>query len=417
MKKSIRMAVAGKPVMHSLSPQIFACFPDDSFSYTRFAAGSAEEIFRFMEDFNLDGINITSPFKQDVFNIIKQKDDSALRAGAVNLLTSTAAGISGYNTDINGAKEVAANFSKNDKIVIYGYGASARAAGMALHERKIPFVFSGYGPDKGRQTAERLGKKFINENEIISFKPTAIMICIPRNIVPAFLNSLEAGTIIYDVNYNNPILSEAVQVRNLPYYDGLRWLFGQARESARLITGSYPKAEIDIETIISRPEKIILTGFMGAGKNTIAKQLSDELGYEYADTDDLIAAGAGISIPEIFNNYGENEFRDLESRILNRILDSRDRLLISAGGGIIERAENHELIKERAMNIYLHASFDVCESRINGSVRPLFKDRDTAAGLYQKRLYTYFDASDMSILNEGPVENCLKRLKDELSAL
>lgn len=117
---------------------------------------------------------------------------------------------------------------------------------------------------------------------------------------------------------------------------------------------------------------IALCGFMGAGKTTIGKRVSRKVNFKYIDLDDYIVEKCGMSIAQIFE-VGENEFRRIESDALKEILDSEKDVLISLGGGTLERDENVNVLKGRAKIIYICVPFSVCYTRIRNTDRPLVK--------------------------------------------
>jgi len=89
---------------------------------------------------------------------------------------------------------------------------------------------------------------------------------------------------------------------------------------------------------------IILVGFMGTGKSVVGKRLADCLNHDFLDTDDLIAAAAGRSVPEIFAAEGETGFRNRETAVLRTLVRVTDTV-IATGGGILGRDENLALMR------------------------------------------------------------------------
>lgn len=118
---------------------------------------------------------------------------------------------------------------------------------------------------------------------------------------------------------------------------------------------------------------IALCGFMGAGKTTIGKRVSRKVDFKYIDLDDYIVEKCGMSIAQIFDEKGESEFRRIESAALKEILDNEKDVLISLGGGTLERDENVNSLKGRAKIIYICVPFSVCYTRIRNTDRPLVK--------------------------------------------
>ena len=104
-------------------------------------------------------------------------------------------------------------------------------------------------------------------------------------------------------------------------------------------------------------KNIVLIGFMGSGKSSIARELSHALGYPMVDTDALIVEQAGKPIPEIFEDEGEDAFRDLESAVLRDLEESQPtRRIIATGGGVILRPENSEILRRLGFVVWLVVS-------------------------------------------------------------
>jgi shikimate kinase len=125
-------------------------------------------------------------------------------------------------------------------------------------------------------------------------------------------------------------------------------------------------------------KKIILLGYMGCGKSTIAQKLSAMITTPYVDLDEFIEKKAKISIKEIFETHGEIHFRKLEHTYFLELLNSPDKIIIGLGGGTPCYANNHELlIGEGITSIYLKASIDTLFNRLaaNKSKRPLIADK------------------------------------------
>ncbi|RME82998.1 MAG: 3-dehydroquinate synthase [Caldilineae bacterium] len=124
------------------------------------------------------------------------------------------------------------------------------------------------------------------------------------------------------------------------------------------------------------PLNIVLTGFMGVGKTAVGRAVAARLGREFVDMDDLIVETAGMSIPEIFERYGEDRFRSLETHIL-RQLAARRGLVIATGGGALVDAANRELMTRTSLVICLSASVSAIEARVRGdATRPLLASPD-----------------------------------------
>src|SRR5579862_1181764 len=129
---------------------------------------------------------------------------------------------------------------------------------------------------------------------------------------------------------------------------------------------------------LKRTPGLYLVGFMGSGKSEVGRLLADELGWSFADIDDDIEKAAGVSITEIFDTRGEQEFRAIErDAVRHRIKDvERGRpLVLALGGGAFVDPENRKLLEERGVTIWLDCPFPRICARLDGQTnRPLARD-------------------------------------------
>jgi shikimate kinase len=138
--------------------------------------------------------------------------------------------------------------------------------------------------------------------------------------------------------------------------------------------------------------KIILIGFMGAGKSSVGKRLAKKMEVPFFEMDQMIIEKAGKSIQEIFEQEGEIFFRELEQQVSMEISEKSSGV-VSTGGGVVMNNVSMGYLKKGTKLIYLKAGFDTIVNRIGGSKeRPLFKDQAKAQELYQLRepLYKYY---------------------------
>ncbi|MCY4272273.1 MAG: shikimate kinase [bacterium] len=121
----------------------------------------------------------------------------------------------------------------------------------------------------------------------------------------------------------------------------------------------------------SRPH-VALIGMMGSGKSTVGYRLACSEGLRFVDLDAAIEERRGCSIPEIFEDEGEDRFRDLEQETLSECLASAELTVISCGGGIVLRAENRARLQDRAWVCWLRAAVETLSRRVGGDGnRPL----------------------------------------------
>ena len=152
------------------------------------------------------------------------------------------------------------------------------------------------------------------------------------------------------------------------------------------------------------PKNIFLVGFMGTGKTTVSGRLSTLLEMEEVDTDRMIVNWTGLPIKDIFAQYGEEYFRDLETTTL-RSLVPRKQLIISCGGGMTLRRENVDLMRDNGVVVWLTATPETVYERVHlDQDRPLLNGRMNVPAireLMESREERYRNAADVSVPTDG----------------
>ncbi len=125
---------------------------------------------------------------------------------------------------------------------------------------------------------------------------------------------------------------------------------------------------------LKRP--VVLVGLMGAGKTTVGRRLAKDIGLEFVDSDTEISEAADCSIADIFEIYGETIFRDLEKRVMLRLLSQGPRV-IATGGGAFMNPDIREAISQHAISVWLRADLEVLVDRVSRrNTRPLLEQGD-----------------------------------------
>lgn len=163
---------------------------------------------------------------------------------------------------------------------------------------------------------------------------------------------------------------------------------------------------------------IYLVGLMGAGKTTVARQLAKRLQRIFIDTDHEIEQRTGVRVPVIFEIEGEAGFRDRESRLLEELAEKND-LVVATGGGIVQRAENRELLARSGTVIYLCADPQMLYERTRKDAnRPLLQVPDPLTKLkelHAQRDPLYREVADLVVESQrNSVINLVKRIEAEL---
>jgi len=167
------------------------------------------------------------------------------------------------------------------------------------------------------------------------------------------------------------------------------------------------------------PDRVVLVGFMAAGKSTVGSRLADRIGYAFADLDDEVERAAGRTIPEIFRTEGETAFRELEARVTARF-DDRRRLVLAAGGGWMARPELRDRWPD-AVRIWLRVSPEEVLRRLAGRLdtRPVLdpgSPERSIRAILERRRPAYAEA-ELAVETDGlapgeVVERVLEALEE-----
>lgn len=153
---------------------------------------------------------------------------------------------------------------------------------------------------------------------------------------------------------------------------------------------------------------IVLIGMPGCGKSTVGKNFAESEGYAFTDADEEFTRVYGSSPCEYISKYGEAEFRERESRILEGFTPNC-RTVYALGGGVVTVPENFEIVKPLGTVIYLRRDIDKPDT----SLRPISIQKG-AAGLSEERSTIYELWADIAIDNNDSVEAAVKKIKDIL---
>lgn len=176
---------------------------------------------------------------------------------------------------------------------------------------------------------------------------------------------------------------------------------------------------MDLAKRLDRP--VVLVGLMGVGKSTVGRRLARRLGLSFVDSDAEIEDAAGYSAAEIFERFGESDFRDGERRLVARLIDGKVRVIATGGGAYVD-PNTRRLLNERAITVWLDAPVDILAERTSRrDTRPLLRDSDPKAvleRLSEERRPSYAEAHIHVKSGDGAheevVEAILRALEEHL---
>lgn len=402
----------GRKLSHSYSPQIHSYLSD--YSYTLFEK-EPEQIGDFLKSDAFDGLNVTIPYKKDVIPYLDELSPIAQKMGAVNTIVKDKDGrLIGHNTDYFGflsTFEKTGLNVKNKKVLVLGSGGAASTAIVVLKELGADAtVISRTGVDNYNNI-----DRHSDASVIINATPVGMFPNNGRSPVSLSLFPKLEGVI--DMIYNparTALLLEA-QKRDIVAENGLWMLVSQAKESAEWFTGA-PLGNNLIPMIHKKlqlqMENIVLIGMPGCGKSTVGKYLSEITGKQFVDADAEVVQLAGETIPEIFTKYGEEKFRQMETKVLSE-LGKKSGCIIATGGGCVTQDKNYNLLHQNSTIIWLKRDLSILPTE----GRPL-SQKQKLHDMYTIRSPLYAQFADLTVENnttaKESAQNILRLLNPEV---
>jgi shikimate dehydrogenase len=198
----------------------------------------------------------------------------------------------------------------------------------------------------------------------------------------------------------NPLRSQLVShalKKGISAIGGLYMLVAQAALASEKFIDR-PIAEETIEkvyqTLLTNKENIVLIGMPGCGKTTIGRRVAQALGRNFLDIDEAIVKRIGMTIPEYFEKFGENAFRDVESSVIAEEVAPLTSTIIATGGGAVLRPENVKSLKRNGKLYFLNAHVNRLQA---SDSRPLADTKAKIEALYRERLPIYRAAADVTV--------------------
>ncbi len=394
----------GKKLSHSYSPILHELICEEtgiSYEYRLFEK-KEEEIESFLKEGEWSGLNVTVPYKEKVIKYLDEISPEVKAIGAVNTIVRRNGRLIGYNTDYYGLKNMMDDngiSAGGKKCVVLGNGGASKAASQVLFDRRAAEVHTlSHSALNEKNCFENIAdcELIINATPVGMYPDEGKALINPG----AFTKLKQVIDLIY-----NPLRTELVCQAKKNLIDsigGLDMLIWQGIYSAMLFSAD--KFE-DKKTLFDRIKNkmlpsisnIVLIGMPGSGKSTIGRAVSEKTGMEFYDTDVLIEAREGRAIPEIFAQDGEEYFRDVERTVISELREKKG-IVISTGGGAVEREENYYSLAANGRIFFI----DREPSSLPTIGRPLSSEKGIER-LYEMRLSLYRSWADEII--DGDIEN------------
>lgn len=406
----MRFGLLGEKLGHSYSPELHAFFGD--YEYELFEV-APDQLGDFIRHGDFQGLNVTIPYKTTMLALCDDLTEAAAAIGSVNTVVRHPDGsLFGDNTDAAGFEGLVwkSRISiRGRKCLVLGSGGASLSVQYVLHKLGAGeiVVISRSGPDNYENLAKHADAEVIVNTTPVGMYPNTAA-------APVDLRRFPRCQGVLDLIYNpaRTALMQQAEALKIPNMGGLFMLAEQARCAASVFTGkAVPaiKAEEAWKTLGSRKENRILIGMPGCGKSTVASALGAALNREVVEADALIAEKAGMSIPEIFARSGEEGFRALETEVLAE-QGKRSGIILSTGGGCVTRRENYPLLHQNGTIFCLTRDL----SKLPTDGRPISQSTDLSQ-LYARRKPLYAQFADVTVSNDGALENTLNTIKEALS--
>jgi shikimate dehydrogenase len=453
------LGVAGRPVLHSMSPLIFRELFHASgakAAYTRVAASSAAEAIFLFRALGMRGMNLTSPLKEEAAaalagglagGIVAELSAEARKLGAVNcLLPLEGGGIRGDNTDpqgVLGGLGVLGVEIAGRRCLVLGAGGAGKAAAFALARAGGEVVVANRTRSRADEVAALLGCASASLDELPELARGAevIVSTLASEALPDpeawFPSGGPTGGLagrcaaVLDADYKTGRLARFAASRGVLAATGADWLVAQALPAYELFMGgAAPSGEALAALLSSSPRayakgrKIALIGLMGSGKTRVGRALAARMDLPFVDADDEIEAEAAATIPEIFAREGESGFRAREARVIDRITSSPGAVVVATGGGAAASGACAPLLAERCAAAWLYATPATAARRTRegaGASRPLLAVEDPERrleALEAERRGAYAACAELLVSTEGRgFEEVAEVLHDEIDRL
>ena len=410
----MKYGLIGKPLGHSFSREIHALIAD--YDYRLFEIDE-DELPRFFQERDFSGINVTIPYKQAVIPFMDEISDEAKKIGAVNTIVKKEGKLFGFNTDFFGMRALIKSTGldfENKTVLILGTGGTSKTAvevSKSLGATEIVKVSRKKSSDTA--TYDEAYEKYSGADVIINTTPVGMFPNADKTPVDIkkFKNLQGVIDAVYNPLRTNFVLdAESIGAKGL---GGLYMLVAQAVYASALFLDKTADENVIDKTyarILKEKRNIVLCGMPSSGKTTVGKEIAKVFGKKFIDTDDVVVEKRKESISDIFEKYGEGEFRK-EERLAIEELSKENGLVIATGGGAVLDENNVRALRRNGVILFLDRSL---ENLVATADRPLSKDKEKLKNLFEKRYDVYKSCADAVIPADGEIADVVEKIKGVL---
>lgn len=399
----------GKTLKHSFSKEIHERL---GYGY-ELCELAPDELDAFFEKKAFAGINVTIPYKEKVIKYLDEIDEGAKAIGACNTIVNKNGKLCGFNTDFLAAKSLIKRQGvpiKGKKALILGTGGTSKTYYHVLKSLEAGEIYKvSRTPEQGEISYEDTLKLHSDADIIANTTPVGMY---PNaDEMPINPDSFGKLSLVVDAIYN-PLRTKLVlttQKKGIKAVGGLYMLAAQGVYASEIFGKSKASEEVIdkiYSSLLKQKQNIVLIGMPGSGKSTMAELLNAD----FIDTDREIEKKYGMSPKEIIESFGEADFRQKESAVIEE-LSPKTGTVIATGGGSVLSQKNVINLKKNGILIYLYAPLERLTATDD---RPLSKNPQMLEKLYNERKDIYSSACDIQIDASGTVEETLEKLTEAI---
>lgn len=407
----MKKGIIGSKLAGDFTQRIFHAFGYDDYDK---AEMTLEELTLFIKNKEFEGIHVTFPYKQAIYNCIDVLSPEAMKTKAVDTIQVKNNKTYGYNTDYTSLYSLFQKHNvslKNKKILILGNGGSSQAVQTICQEMEakevnvVDIVNSSGSISYTDCYARHLNSQIVINTTSVGMYPDI-------DATPISISLFPRCELLVDL-VSNPIVShlsfEAKEL-GIKRINGIEMEVIKARDTLEIINDTKihnTALNQVLRDILTEKQNIVLIGMPSAGKTTIGQKLSAKLNKSFIDLDDTIVDRTKCSIPDIFSQSGEAGFRKLESMVTYDV-SKLNNVIIGTGGGTIKNKINMDYLRLNGIVFFIDRDLEHLIS--NDPNRPLSSSEEAVKKLYEERYPLYKQYADAIVSNNDDIETTVEEI-------